>query len=394
MLEGGSVMNKQILRAICFITAGILALSLAGCGGGGGSTSSVGPTPSNPSTQTAVTSYLVDGPVLGVTYTCAPSGRSGTTDGAGTFACSSGDTATFTLGVGSGAIDLGSVTVPSSNGVSVPVTVLQHGLQVAEILQALNHGTTNNMDVSGLQVSASAVTAINAYIASDGVQLNGLASDDQFLTWIQQQTSGVSFTTMVSGTGTTFRDQTVLPSLQATVIAISATNPIPPVVNNTTKLSGTILVTGSGTIPAVGSVPSGSYSYSGGGILNATVSGDIQTPGTYAASWSTPGFFVTTTIKIPGYTVGTTYFPPMTTTQTENLPPISGNSPITVASAFSGNTLTVPGGTPPSGCSMTDVTGQDIGLSNPLITLTQSISCNISGGTDNATVTIKMVGAW
>ena len=57
-------MNTRAPAVIRLVAAGLGALTLVSCGGGGGSsTSSVAPTAV---TATAVTGYLVDGPVSGV----------------------------------------------------------------------------------------------------------------------------------------------------------------------------------------------------------------------------------------------------------------------------------------------------------------------------------------
>ena len=385
-------MNTRAPAVIRLVAAGLGALTLVSCGGGGGSsTSSVAPTAV---TATAVTGYLVDGPVLGITYACSPSGKSGITDGVGTFSCAAGDTATFTLAAGNGTINLGSVPMPATSGVSVPVTMLANGLQVAEILHALNHGSTNNMDVSGLQVSKAAVAAINAYIASGGTQLNGLASDDQFMAWVQQQTSGVSFTISVTGAGTTFRNNTVLPDLQATIVAISGTNPPPVSTNNTTKLSGTIVVSGGGAL--TGTLCPGSFTFSGGGILNATVGGNIQSPGTYAVNWTSPGFQEMETVTIQTCTPpgATQPIPGTSQTSTSTVPPFNGNGQMTVISALTGTTLAIPTAQAPAGCVASPVTGTDVGMSNPLITISTGVTCTVQGANLTAGVTAKLVGAW
>lgn len=386
-----------------------LLLALAACGGGGGSgdSSSTSAATSDSSsttggssttTSTTVVGYLVDGPVKGVSYTCNPSGLNGTTSATGAFTCNSGDTVTFTLSVGGSSISLGSVAVPNSTGTSVPVTMLANGLQVAEILQALNHGTTTDMDVSGLTIPASVVAEINSYISSGGATLSGQASDDQFLAYVQGQISGVTTrTTPVTGSGTTFRENTVLPNLQTTLIGISSTNPAFIVKNNTSKLSGSILVTGSGSVTPVSGCTTPTWTATGGGIVNAVVAGDIQTPGTYDMTINVGSF--RQVIYISGFscTSGniTTSVPAQTVTSTAS--PFADTGQITVAKAFSGNTLTMPnsGVTPPAGCTGGgDLSGSDVGLSNPLITLTSTLSCDFSGAKFTITETAKLVGAW
>lgn len=72
-------MNKKIS-----VLAVAAACSLAACFDGGGSSGSSG--------------RLVDSAVEGVAYSATPSGKSGTTDSAGVFACSPGDQVTFRVG--------------------------------------------------------------------------------------------------------------------------------------------------------------------------------------------------------------------------------------------------------------------------------------------------------
>ncbi|HTH79840.1 MAG TPA: DUF4214 domain-containing protein [Ramlibacter sp.] len=344
----------------------------------------------------SITFYIVDGPVKGITYACAPSGKSAVTDLSGAVACQAGDTATLTISTTSGTINLGSIGAPAKNGISMPVTLLANGVQVAEILQALNHGTADNIDVTGTSLPAATVAQINAYIAGAGTLPAGVASDDQFLAGLQAQEPGVAFTSPVTGNGTNFRDNTVLPGLQKTIIGISGTNPPPVLTDGTTKLSGTIVVAGSGTFP-IPNCPSGTVTFSGGGILNATVNGDVTTPGAYATNWTSPGFQESVTIDIPQCTIPGNppiVIPEDSSTNLISTPPVAGNSQLTVTSAFTGTNLSMPAGQAPDGCVLAPIAGTDIGASNPLITLTTSVTCQINGADINATVTAKLVGAW
>ncbi len=403
-------MKKFVHASKGMVLAALVATTLYGCGGGGGGSSGTasGTTSGTSSTTTSttattVTNYFVDGPTKGINYSCSPSGDVGVTDASGSFTCQSGDTATFTLNVAGGSITLGSFNVPSTNGVSIPVTVFSNGLQVAEILQALNHGTSTDIDVSGLTIPAAVIAQINTYISSAGANLGGQASDDQFLTYLQSQATGAgTYTTHVTGTGTTFRMNTVLPNLQTTVAAISATNPPAPAKNGVTTLSGSILVTGNSTI-VVPNCQGGASSITGGGILNMTVNGNLQTPGVYTMSFTSPGFVETVTgqtmtCTVPG-TQQTVSSPGVTNSIT--VPAFSGNGTVTVAAGTGGTTLTIvnPNYVAPAGCTGGGViSGNDIGLSNPLVTLSTGVNCNISSGgatiTAVATATAKLVGSW
>lgn len=390
------------MRTLKFIrgaAAAAFVTLIAACGGGGGgSTTSSSSTTSSAAPTAAIASYLVDGPAKGLSYACNPSGLNGQTDAAGTFTCQSGDVVTFTLNAGNGTINLGKMSTPGTSGVSVPVTMLPNGLQVAEILQALNHGTITDIDVTGLTLPATVIAAINSYIASGGTLPSGQNSDDQFLAYIQGQTTGTtSFVVHVTGTGKTFLENTVLPNLQTTIAAISATNPPPVVTNNVTTLNGTILVSGSGTLPASSGCTAATWSASGGGILNAVINGNIQTPGIYAANFSSPGFIETISISSMTCTSGSivTTVPSQTTSTT--VPPFAGNGNISVTSSFVGATLTMPNNNyvPPAGCTGGNVVaGTDVGLSNPLITLSTSVSCSVAGSAFTVGATAKLVGAF
>ena len=154
------------------------ALLIYGCGGGssGSSTSSA--------TPTTLSANLVDGPVKGVCYLASPSGTKGTTSATGTYNFVAGDAVSFwidTSGTGCGAtaatnisttgISLGAVTpATTATGTTQQTFILSlsTGAQAAETLHALNHGTTANMDVSGVALPAANVSNINSYIATSG----------------------------------------------------------------------------------------------------------------------------------------------------------------------------------------------------------------------------------
>jgi hypothetical protein len=154
---------------------------LVACGGG----SSVGT--NGGAAVTSLAGVLNDAPVKGVCYSAQPSGLHGSTDSAGTYNFNTGDSVTFWIdvsGSGCGAtaanslsttgISLGAITpiAPTSGGVSQTfVLSLSAGPQVAEALQALNHGSTSSMDVSGITLAntASLVSNINQYLATGGL---------------------------------------------------------------------------------------------------------------------------------------------------------------------------------------------------------------------------------
>ncbi len=380
--------TKVILNALLVVLSGVSLISCGGGGGGGGG-----------GDGSTITSYLA-GPAQGISYVCNPSGLAGVTSSTGSFTCRTGETASLSLVVGSSTINLGSIAVPTISGVSIPVTVLANGLQVADILQALNHGSMAAIDVGGLTMPTAAAAQINAYIASGGTLPSGQGSDDQFLAYIQSQTTGGSpFVNAVTGSGKTFQQNVVLPQLQATLNAIGATNPTLPILNNTTRLSGTILYTGSLTVPGTNGCTDILVTVRGGSILNVTVSGNVQNPGTYQAILSAPAMTATAYFSEYTCTIGNQQYPYPATTLSAPTQSYSGANTITVTPVFGGNNISIPMGLPTGtgyDCSGQDsLSGTDVGLANPMMTLSQTISCAAQGLPPiTLTATAKLVGAW
>ena len=109
------------------------------------------------------------------------------------------------------------------------------------------------------------------------------------------------------------------------------------------------------------------------------------------------GFQESVTIDIPQCTIPGNppiVIPEDSSTNLISTPPVAGNSQLMVTSAFTGTNLSMPAGQAPDGCVLAPIAGTDIGASNPLITLTTSVTCQINGADINATVTAKLVGAW
>ena len=162
----------------------------------------------------------------------------------------------------------------------------------------------------------------------------------------------------------------------------------------TYTLSGSVTLSGTGTMTTVTGCTAATITSSGQGIMNATVNGDIQTPGTYTATVSVANFTMTDTSSSTSCTTGgqTVTVPGQTTTET--IP--SGTSTVTVVS--DGTNLTVTGallGTDPAGCTGgSSATGTVTGLANPLVSLTSTMSCALSGGSSSDTSTVKLVGSW
>lgn len=163
-----------IRLALAVASAGIL--TIYGCGGGGGSTSS-SPTPPS-------LAVLNDAPVKGVCYSALPSGLNGATSTTGIYQYQPGDNVSFWIKVdgtacgttpanslSTTAISLGSMipgTATGSAPVQTFILAMDSGPQAAQVLQALNHGTTSSMDVSGIILPATHVTNLNTYLANGG----------------------------------------------------------------------------------------------------------------------------------------------------------------------------------------------------------------------------------
>lgn len=350
------------------------------------------------SAATTVTGIFDDAPTQGITYGCSPSLQGGVTDANGRFTCAAQDsTVSFTLPMPNGStIELGSSDVPPYDGVHVPVTALRSGtlnvgMRAAEILQALNHGSDALMDVSGVNLPAASVAQVNAYISGAGILPAGVASDDEFLAGLQAQAGAVNFTHRVTGNSTSFLYATVLPHLQDTVVAISATNPAPvPDAQGQARLSGTIVVSGSGAFDVAGcaAIP---WSARGGGVIDAVVGGDIGKAGQYPIGFASPGFSETVTIG-PVDCPPADPIPAQTTVVA--VPPFAAADTIAVTPAFVGYSLALSApANVPLGCSGGNISGTNIGAANPLVTLGLAIMCDFGFGPMHFGAAMKMVGA-
>ena len=183
---------------------------------------------------------FIDAPTMGLSYVDSPSELSGTTDATGAFSFQAGDTVTFTLGVGSaGSLSIGSVipSVPSSGAAKLFVLSLNNGLQVAQVLQSLNHGSASAMDVSGLTLPAQDLSNLNDYIASGGTALPASVSTDvQMLAQAQvsSNASSAGYTFVASGGASV---TATLAALQQTLTQLGTTS----AVDLSTVLPGKVL---------------------------------------------------------------------------------------------------------------------------------------------------------
>jgi hypothetical protein len=350
------------------------------------------------SAATTVTGIFDDAPTQGITYACSPSLRGGVTDASGRFTCAAQDsTVSFTLPMVDGsAIELGSSDVPPYDGVHVPVTALRSGtlnvgMRAAEILQALNQGNDALMDVGGVDLPAASVAQVNAYILGAGVLPAGVASDDDFLAGLQAQAGAVNFTHRVTGHSNSFLYATVLPHLQDTVVAISASNPAPaPDAQGQARLSGTIVVSGNGNfnVPGCAAIP---WSATGGGVLDAVVGGDIGKAGQYPIAITSPGFSETVTL-------GPVDCPPAdpiaAQTTVVAVPPFAAADTLAVTPAFVGYNLALSApANVPLGCVGGNINGTNIGAANPLVTMGLAIMCDFGFGPMHFGAVMKLVGA-
>jgi hypothetical protein len=224
-------MNARV-RATAAVALAGLALMLTACSGGGGSgsgssgsgssgagSSGSGSSGSGSSSSTTYTGTFIDAPVQGLSWVASPSSLSGTTDDVGTFSFKAGDTVTFTLNVGSSSsVGIGSLkpAAPASGTAELFVLSLANGLQVSQVLQSLNHGQVNAIDVGGLTLPAKDVTSLNDYIVSGGAVLSAGASSDL------QMLSGVQTDSNASSAGFSFVDQGGA-SVSTTVTALKVT---------------------------------------------------------------------------------------------------------------------------------------------------------------------------
>jgi hypothetical protein len=157
-IKGTIHMNSKIL-----ISSSVTAILLAACGGGSSSTESEKPLSS---------ATFVDSPVQGLYYSTS-SGVTGTTDAAGTFKFSPGDTVSFKFG-GSNGLEI-ATTAPTANS-PIFVADLPGGVQVAQVLQSFDTGGSPNtkLDVSKIQnIPAAAANALKAHIDNRGDLMAG-----------------------------------------------------------------------------------------------------------------------------------------------------------------------------------------------------------------------------
>lgn len=132
------------------ITIIIFSAFLTSCSGGGSDSSDT--------TPVSVTGTFIDAVVIGLNYTCTPSGASGTTNNNGGYTCNQGDDVTFSVEE----ITLG--TVPAQNGMITPYTLFPTNtvaaINIARLLQSLDSDSDPNTITINATLAASLPPAL------------------------------------------------------------------------------------------------------------------------------------------------------------------------------------------------------------------------------------------
>jgi hypothetical protein len=371
---------------------GVTTTGGAGSSGGGGSGTGGSSGGSGTSSAATVTNFVVDDPVQGLGYTCFPSQASGVTGANGGYTCDTGDTsASFSLN--GGQIPLGQLPVPAPGNVSLPLTNITMngqivGVPVLELLRALDHGTAGAMNVGGVSIPAGLASDLSAFVSSAGVTLPAGKTLDEFVASVQAGATlpvGSTFAHAApAGAGNTWFAAS-LAAVNTTVTSLQV--PAPPFgAAGTTTLTGTLVVTGSGKANIPGCSVPWDWTSSGGGLLKATVSGDVQKPGRYAVSFVNAGFSAEIKLHcnaLPNPPDQTIFFP---------VSPLNQDNFVTVTAAGGQDTLELANAVnAPAGCTGGTPTGVDAGASGPLIRITTSVTCD---GALTVPVTANLVSAW
>ena len=275
-------------KSIAFWLAAVaVGSALCGCGGGhhGGGTGNSG----------GLTGTFVDIPVQGLAFTASPSGLTGTTDNTGAFKYKAGDTVTFSVDAGGSgatalaiAIGLFKPVAPSGANAQAYVLSLQNGLQIAQVLQSLNHSASGGVaNVGGLVLSSAAVNAINAFTSSGGTVLPSGQTDVQMLAAAQASNTAANITFTNPG-GVSVA--TAAGNVVNTIINLNTVAGV----NLTPLLSGQTVFWQGDNIPAAAPLSGGTYTFgfatfnSSGTLYRIVASqGPTVSTGTYSISGNT-----------------------------------------------------------------------------------------------------------
>lgn len=176
----------------------VLGLALAGCGGGNNPTS----------VSDVLNGYFVDAPVKGLCYAASPSRLAGTTAADGGYQFKKDDTVSFAIPnegscTGPGAVTLGSIVAVDSLGTARNLThvlSLPNGRRIAEVLNALNLGSSTAMDITNLSIPSGQINRLVSYINS-GALPAGMSDNGTLLKSVQEGTThpiGTVFTMPVN----------------------------------------------------------------------------------------------------------------------------------------------------------------------------------------------------
>jgi hypothetical protein len=143
------------MRTLSIALLGVSTASvLVACGGGSSSGGDVG---------TSI-GYFLDSAVDGISYNCAPSGQSGSTQNGGAYNYASGDTCTFSLG----AVQLGSA---SGGEIVTPVELVSGGspsnTTVLNIVQLLTTADDDGDPSNGINIPGEVITAADSWSGVD-----------------------------------------------------------------------------------------------------------------------------------------------------------------------------------------------------------------------------------
>jgi hypothetical protein len=174
--------QKMKLRPIFSLFSLSLSLFISGCGGGSAQEDgSKAQTPLVPEvTAKNFKGNFIDAPVKGLCYTAKPSGLQGKTDVAGEYEFQADDEVTFVIPnngscSGDGVISIGSfkpIDPSLTNNNLTHVLGLANGRRIAEVLNALNIGTVDAMDIDRLTIPLFQANRLKTYINSGTLPLD------------------------------------------------------------------------------------------------------------------------------------------------------------------------------------------------------------------------------
>lgn len=197
-----------------------LCTAMFGCGGGI-STSASG----------ILSGNFVDAPVKGLCYNASPSGLSGTTASDGGYQFKKGDTVSFAIPndgscSSTNAISLGAIVAvdPSETVNSLThVLGLPNGRRIAEVLNALNLGSSTSMDITNLSIPTGQASRLAAYM-NNGALPTGIADNGTLLQSVQAATTHPTGTAFILPVNPTTFNADVSTHLDVTLNRVTSTS--------------------------------------------------------------------------------------------------------------------------------------------------------------------------